>query len=293
MALNPVQQGGTGPLSRSEPLSLPDVPVLTCLPGERRGYAPGPVGLVHYREMGGGRPLLLAHQAPWSSIQYHKVMPLLAAQGFHVIVPDMPGHGMSDPTPGDPTIALYAECAAAVLDALGIDRAVAAGQHGGALVAGRLAATQPGRITRLAMDNAPFYTAGERAERAARRTQGAARLRPDGAHFTERWASVRQFGDPEWSDETVHMAVTTVFINGPWADQGFLAGASHDFRPDLEAIRCPTLVVGGRRDMLYAHAARILALRPDFDQAEFPGGPAMVYEHVDIWSRTIGGYLAR
>jgi len=267
------------------------VPILTALPGETRGYADGPAGLVHYREMGAGRPLLLAHQAPWSSIQYHKAMPLLAERGFRVIVPDMPGHGMSDPPQGDPSIDLYARSAAAVLDALGIDRAVAAGQHGGSLIVGRLAASQSDRIDRLAMDNAPLYTADERAALAERRRDEQT-LHSDGSHFTQRWASVRAHGDPEWSDATVHLAVTTVFINGPWREQGFVAGRSHDFAADLPAIRCPTLIVGGRQDMLYAHAARIRAARPDFDYAEFRGGPAMVYEHADEWTRTMGNFLA-
>ena len=60
------------------------LPSVNVLPGERRGYVDGPDGLVHYRELGTGTPIVLVHQAPWGSIQYRRAMPVLAAAGYRI-----------------------------------------------------------------------------------------------------------------------------------------------------------------------------------------------------------------
>src|SRR5215210_3565597 len=51
-------------------------------------------------ESGGGRPLLLLlHGFPELAYSWHKVMPALAAAGFHVVAPDQRGYGRT--TGGD------------------------------------------------------------------------------------------------------------------------------------------------------------------------------------------------
>src|SRR3546814_2012409 len=57
-----------------------------------------------------------------------KAMPVLADKGFRVIVPDLPGHGMSNPPAGEPSIELYAETVAAVIAALRTGPAAAIGR---------------------------------------------------------------------------------------------------------------------------------------------------------------------
>lgn len=69
-----------------------------------RHYADGPFGQVHFQVLGEGAPLVLLHQAPITSGQFDNVYAPLAIRGFRVIGIDMPGFGMSDPTPGVPTI---------------------------------------------------------------------------------------------------------------------------------------------------------------------------------------------
>src|SRR5690606_19472024 len=74
----------------------------------RRAYADGPFGQIHFQMLGQGAPLLLLHQAPMTSSQFDSVYEFLAAQGVQAIGIDMPGFGMSDPTPFTPTISDYA-----------------------------------------------------------------------------------------------------------------------------------------------------------------------------------------
>jgi pimeloyl-ACP methyl ester carboxylesterase len=51
---------------------------------------------------GEGRPVLCIHTAGQSGVQWRHVAPALAARGYHVVVPDLPGHGRSEPAVSGP-----------------------------------------------------------------------------------------------------------------------------------------------------------------------------------------------
>jgi pimeloyl-ACP methyl ester carboxylesterase len=263
-------------------------------PPERRRYLQGPHGQIHLREQGHGIPLLLIHQSPWSSLQYLRAAPLLAAQGYHTIAPDTPGYGLSDPLESA-SIGAYADTLVTILDGLGLARAAIAGHHTGAMIALTFAARHPDRTLAVAADNAPFYTAQERAERLARPAHSHP-VKADGSHFTDRWAFMRAFADPAMSDEMIHLAVLTFFnnalISGPDHDPGHTAAFTHDLAADIAAIRAPALIIASRTDPIHPHAARIRTLRPDFDSADFPGGTATVLDSPALWANTIGGFIA-
>ncbi len=266
------------------------LPSMGALPGERRGYAAWDKGQIHYREQGEGPAVLLLHQAPWASIQYRRVMPLFAAAGFRAIAPDLPGHGLSDPLE-EPTIKGFAAILPPLLDALGLAQAALVGHHGGALVAGRMAAAWPDRAAALAMDNAPLYSAEQRAHRLAKIDESQ-RIAPDGSHLADRWSLVRRIADPDWSDETVHLSVLTYFANGPTREHGHHAAAHYDFAADLARISCPTLVVAGRTDPLFPCGKALIDRRPDWRYAELPGGAGMLFDRPSDWFGTIFPFLA-
>lgn len=257
------------------------LPILTTLPGEKRGYVDGPCGALHYRTMGSGPPILLVHQAPWASVQFHHVLPALAQAGFQTIAIDLPGHGMSDP-PEQPSIALYAQSLAALITGLGLARVLVIGHRGGALAAGHLAASRPELVRGLILDNAPCLTAEERVARIGRFPDNQ-EIAPDGSHITARWAWVREKGDPDWSDATVHISVLTYFMHGPWKEHGHSAIPLHDFLADVPAISCPTLIIASRTDPLFGSGQKLAALRSDWDYAELPGGPGMVLDRPQEW----------
>src|SRR5215813_7895392 len=76
-------------------MALPDIPLP---PGIRSRYVEGINGLsMHVLEAGfetTGRPcLLLLHGFPELAFSWRKVMPALAAGGYHVIAPDQRGYG--------------------------------------------------------------------------------------------------------------------------------------------------------------------------------------------------------
>ncbi|MGZ4291458.1 MAG: alpha/beta fold hydrolase, partial [Gaiellaceae bacterium] len=62
---------------------------------------------------GEGPPLLLLHGFGGAAWNYTEMAPLLA--GRRLLIPDLPGHGASDPLPA-PSIAGFADAVAGLLD---------------------------------------------------------------------------------------------------------------------------------------------------------------------------------
>ncbi|ARU03043.1 alpha/beta fold hydrolase [Yoonia vestfoldensis] len=102
---------------------------------------------------GQGTPLILLHGYPQNHHCWEKVAPALA-QHFDVIIPDLRGYGDSDAPADDADHSTYAKRTmasdiAALMDALGIDRAHLLGHDRGGRVAYRFALDHPDRIIRL------------------------------------------------------------------------------------------------------------------------------------------------
>ena len=110
---------------------------------------------VGYADLGprNGPPVLLLHGWPYDIHTYEEVAPLLAAQGWRVVVPFLRGYGttrfLSDATPRNGQQTAIAADAIALLDALGIQQAVVAGCDWGARTACVMAALWPQRVQAL------------------------------------------------------------------------------------------------------------------------------------------------
>lgn len=98
-----------------------------------------------------GPPLLLVHG--WAVSAYlwrHNIRPLAAA-GYRVLAPDLPGHGLSDApsAAGSYTVDAFARYVLETLDACGVERAAVAGQSMGGKVVVRAALDAPQRVSQL------------------------------------------------------------------------------------------------------------------------------------------------
>src|SRR3954468_5374459 len=106
---------------------------------------------VGYAEVGpvSGQPVLLLHGWPYDIHTYVDVAPILAAQGYRVIVPFVRGYGttrfISDSAPRNGQQSAVAADAIALMDALHIDQAVIGGCDWGARTANIIAAVWPQR----------------------------------------------------------------------------------------------------------------------------------------------------
>ena len=110
---------------------------------------------VGYAEVGprGGHPVILLHGWPYDIHSYADVAPLLASAGYRVIVPYLRGYGttrfVSNDTVRNGQQAVMATDIIALMDALGIQKAIMAGYDWGARTADIMAALWPGRCKAL------------------------------------------------------------------------------------------------------------------------------------------------
>jgi pimeloyl-ACP methyl ester carboxylesterase len=114
---------------------------------------------VGYAELGppNGSPVFLLHGWPYDIHDYIEVAPILAAQGYRVIVPHLRGHGstrfLDTATPRSGQQAAIGVDVVALMDALKVPTAVLAGYDWGGRAACVVAALWPERCTGLVSVN--------------------------------------------------------------------------------------------------------------------------------------------
>ena len=72
-----------------------------------KGYAPTPMGQVHYRDIGPRDtkvPFFLVHQSPMSMLEFAQIQNAFAEMGIRSIAIDTPGYGNSDRPKKVPTL---------------------------------------------------------------------------------------------------------------------------------------------------------------------------------------------
>ncbi|MBF8187531.1 alpha/beta fold hydrolase [Nonomuraea sp. K274] len=177
-----------------------------------------------YREEGGADalPLVLIHgrtadHNDWNGITQH------FAARYHVLVPDLRGHGASD-HPGDYPLPGMAEDVVALLDHLGIERATVIGHSLGGVVSSLLAASHPERVERLVLEDVPTLPLHDRATI----------VEDDSTGFDWRmmYDTERQFLDPDpgWAAGLAKITAPTLVLSG---------GAASPFEAGETAARIP------------------------------------------------------
>jgi pimeloyl-ACP methyl ester carboxylesterase len=115
-------------------------------------------GIVQYEEHGSGQPIVLLHGTLSNTKTWRKVTPLLS-QRYRCIVPALPlgGHAVAmhpdaDLTPNGISVLLKQ-----LLEAIGLDSAVLAGNDTGGAYAQLFAATYPASVSRLVLSNTDAF----------------------------------------------------------------------------------------------------------------------------------------
>jgi len=126
------------------------------------GYATRDGVQLHHLEYGaGGDPAIVVLPGITSpAITWEFVAEPLAADGARVIVADIRGRGLSDAPPTGYTLPDYAADAAAVIDALQLDRPVILGHSMGARIAAALGALHPDRCGPMIIVDPPLTGPG-------------------------------------------------------------------------------------------------------------------------------------
>ena len=203
------------------------------------------------------------------------VVPYLA-QHFRVVVMDLRGNGRSDrPTSSEAySFDHYYADFVAVLDRLQIDRAAIVGISATTMVALRLAAEQPERVSHLVvaggyaarrLDNPGALAAAQRVME---------QMRSDWAGYVDKFFSA-VFSEPHstkpYEDGVLHNGWAT---DGATVAMGLAGWLGTDMREQARKVRCPTLVIHGDDDQRvpYADGESIAALVPGARLLTIGGG---------------------
>lgn len=216
----------------------------------RFGYADTSRGQVHYAECGAddATPVLLFHQTPRSWDEFRELLPRLGRAGFRGIAPDTIGFGHSARLgPGEHSIEMYADVAVEFAAALGISSAVAAGHHGGALVALEFAARAPSLVSRLVLSSCPNYDEQERKSAAGYPVIDTAAVEPDGSHLTQLWRNRAPYYPPGRPDLLARFA-RDALAAGDSAAEGHLACREYPIEIRSLSVKCPVLCIGASDD---------------------------------------------
>lgn len=128
--------------------------------------------MLHHIESGTGPAVILLHAFPVDSTLWAPQRRALAAAGYRVITPDLPGFGGSAMSAEAPSVDVMADEVAAVMDQMGIADAVVGGLSMGGYVAMAMLRRHPARISRLML--ADTKASADTVEAAANRERIAA-----------------------------------------------------------------------------------------------------------------------
>ena len=204
-----------------------------------------------------GAPLVLVHGLGGCAANWVDVAPLLA-ETRRVLIPELPGHGLSTPLPAVPNLAVFADRIALVAEREQLLPAAFVGHSLGAVVALRLALRRPEDVNALVLAAAAGISSASRRARYGLRILGIIGPR----RFVAPWAD--SVADSPFLRYAVfgHWGAADPLSLSPAAVNGFLAGTRltsdsvsaaravvvDDVRPELRELRCPTLVLWGARD---------------------------------------------
>jgi 3-oxoadipate enol-lactonase len=213
---------------------------------------------LNFETIGTGKPIVLIHGFTNYGLVWTPQLSSLVHRGYQVILPDLAGHGRSEPATAPTTVRDFARDIGALMDRLQIERATLCGLSLGAMVAQQMAIEQPGRVDGLILANSRATFADARYEGVI---AGWIQLfeQPDGPR--KRLQSVW----PIMLNEAFRASTAGRATLAAWSDVlGAIPGTSlsnvargmtsFDLRDRLREIRVPTLVIAGEQDKLFPPA---------------------------------------
>lgn len=187
---------------------------------------------LHCRDTGAGEPLILLH-GNGEDGSYFKSQLEFFSREYRVIAVDTRGHGKSPRGEAPFTIRQFAVDLRDFMDGLGLRRAVILGFSDGANIAMRFALMYPERVRALILGGGNLNPSGIK-----RSVQIPIEL---GYRLTKVFAGKSE-------EARRHMELLGLMVNEPDISPG-----------ELSAIKAPTLVIAGTRDMVKESHTRLIA----------------------------------
>ena len=263
----------------------------------KKTYIDGPFGQIHVESFGSGTPIILHHQAPADRRQFYRAAPLLADRGFHVIMPDTPGFGMSDRPDHPPSVEELAAVTGVLIDAFDLDETVVLGHHTGAMIATEAALRFSDQISAVILNGPLPMTEEEAANWTAGPLQFEKnwRIKADGSHMIEVWNYISEFAEGASDTESLHWMNLAAMQAGEQFWYGHGACFAYDHTTTLKKLAQtgkPTLVLTNTGDVCFPFAQRTMELCPSFHYTELSGGTLdFANENPDQWCAAICQFL--
>ena len=207
---------------------------------------------------GDGPPIVFVHGLGGNWQNWLECLPR-AARERRAIAVDLPGFGNSPMPPKDISISFYARILDRLLETLGIDAAVVVGNSMGGFIGAELAINYPARVERLVLGSAAGISSTSRARRPTMtmfRVSGVissaalARSRTVVARPRLRHAVLSPvMRHPSHLRHDILLEIMPG-SNAPGFMKALDALLDYDFTDRLSEIRCPTLLIWGREDMI-------------------------------------------
>jgi len=221
---------------------------------------------IYYETYGHGHPLLLLHGNSVSISSFDKQIPELAKH-YQVIAVDTRGHGRSGEDGKLYTYDLFAQDMNALLDSLHLDSVDILGWSDGGNTGLIMGMTYPRKIRRLCVMGANVFIDHSVVEKWVFKTLN---------------KEQKELKTSKFPDDANRSRLITLLLTQP----------QHKFE-DLQAIRCPTLVMAGEKDVIKPeHSKQIAAHIPHSQLLIFPGGTHYEpSEHPDVFNKAVLDFL--
>jgi 3-oxoadipate enol-lactonase len=236
--------------------------------------------LLYFGERGSGPPLLLVHGLMATGEMFEPVTKQLASH-YHLIIPDLRGHGRSRKLPPPYTAVKMASDLASLLDHLGIESASVLGDSMGGAIAQQFVVDYPKRCSRLVLASTytyNFVTFGEK-------------IIGLFIPFVVRILGLRRFAKLVTTQGTKQLSKERAdWLAGLIAGQDIKLMLSamreavirFDSRHRLIEIKCPTLIIAGSLDHGDLRQAKML-------QEGITGSQLIIINNADhalMWGHT-------
>jgi pimeloyl-ACP methyl ester carboxylesterase len=202
---------------------------------------------IAYERAGEGPPLVLVHGAATDSRMWRPQVAALADE-FSVVAWDEPGAGRSSDVPGDFALADYANCLAALIDALDLRPAHVTGLSWGGTVALELYRQQPELVATLVLvDTYAGWKGSLPAEEVHARIEGVRQMVAAADHLFDPTLPGLFAGDPP-AEVVGLMEEMAADVRPESMRTALEVTAGADLRDLLPRIAVPTLLVWGELD---------------------------------------------
>lgn len=233
---------------------------------------------LRYLVGGAGEPLVLVHGLGGAAANWLALAPLLLPR-WRLLVPELPGHGGSEPLPVSRSLSAYADRIGLLMEAEGFAPAPVVGHSLGGAISLRMAIRRPESVSALVLAGAAGISSSLRRARYGLTITGIVKpgrkIAPHRARVAQsallKWVVFGRWGaadPPALAPELVEG-----LLAGPARHTDTVSAAKalvrDDLRPDLERVRCASLVLWGARD-------NQLPVEDAFDYARRLGAPLRV-----------------